>query len=211
MASRDRNTVYQELRNAGFTPSTATTMLAIGYAESNLVPDAVGDQKLENAKWGPSYGLFQIRTLKAETGKGTVRDIRYLQASAQNQAKAAWSISSHGRDFSPWSTYRSGAYKKFWAQAGGQGNPPPGPPERGSDPLNLPHPNLPNLDIAESLRRFGLLAGKLGADFGGIVVAVVLVILGIVILIITSGPGKSTVRTAAGIVPGGAVVRKVVK
>jgi hypothetical protein len=106
-------TVYQALLTAGFTPSAAKTMVAIAHAESGLNPTILGDISLENATWGPSYGLFQVRTLKAEQGTGSVRDQNWLSQSIANQAKAAYSISNHGGNFGPWSTYTHGSYRQF--------------------------------------------------------------------------------------------------
>ena len=86
---------------------------AIWKAESGGNTEAVGDQSLENATWGPSIGLAQIRTLKAETGKGTSRDNagNRLMDPTINLA-AAWEISSHGRNPMPWSAYKNGSYKQ---------------------------------------------------------------------------------------------------
>jgi hypothetical protein len=58
----------------------------------------------------------QIRTLKADTGKGTDRDIVWLQGNLAHQAKAAYDISHQGQNFGPWTTYVSGAYRKFAGQ-----------------------------------------------------------------------------------------------
>jgi len=62
---------------------------------------------------GPSYGAPQIRTLKSQTGTGSDRDINFLSGGLAAQDKAAFDISHGGTDFSPWSTYGSGAYRKF--------------------------------------------------------------------------------------------------
>ena len=97
----------------GFTSAAAATMAAIAGAESGYDPNAVGDVSLETAKWGPSVGLVQIRTLKADTGTGSDRDISRLQGNVAAQMHAAYKISDGGRNFSAWSTYTSGSYLKF--------------------------------------------------------------------------------------------------
>ena len=71
---------------------------------------------LEDATWGPSVGLWQIRSLRAERGTGKVRDVTRLKRPAFN-ARSMASISGKGKNFSPWSTYTSGAYKKHLAEA----------------------------------------------------------------------------------------------
>lgn len=78
--------------------------IAIAMAESGGDPGAVGDVGLQNATWGPSLGLWQVRSLKAETGKGTVRDANRLTDPAFN-ARAMYSISKGGKDWGPWSTW----------------------------------------------------------------------------------------------------------
>jgi hypothetical protein len=87
-------------------------MTAIAQAESSNEDTARGDLGIQTSVWGPSYGLFQIRTLKQKTGTGDDRDIAALTDPAR-QAKAAYNISKGGTDFSPWSTFTNGAYQKF--------------------------------------------------------------------------------------------------
>lgn len=107
---------YAYARAAGFDPAAATIMAAIDMAESGLNPAAVGDVGLENSTWGPSVGLGQIRSLKAQTGTGKTRDVTTLKDPAANMA-AAYEISHGGKDFTPWTTYTSGKYRSFLGQA----------------------------------------------------------------------------------------------
>src|SRR5207344_1498754 len=116
MARRTPGEVYQALTAAGFDQAAATVMTEIAGAESSWNDTAVGDVSLESATWGPSVGVPQIRTLKADTGKGTDRDIVWLQGNLAHQAQAAYDISHQGQNFSPWTTYVSGAYRKFAGQ-----------------------------------------------------------------------------------------------
>jgi hypothetical protein len=101
------------LLRGGFSPDQARTMTAIAQAESALDPGAVGDVALQNRTFGPSVGLFQIRTVKAETGKGTDRDIELLTGNVEAQVAAALKISNNGTNFKPWSTFNSGSFRKF--------------------------------------------------------------------------------------------------
>src|SRR4051812_4551976 len=116
MAKRTPSDVYADLVARGFTPAQAVTMTAIAGAESGYDDANLGDVRLEDNTWGPSYGLYQIRTLKAQTNTGQDRDINWLAASDTNQATAAWDISQHGRDFSPWTTFTRGTYQQFLGQ-----------------------------------------------------------------------------------------------
>jgi hypothetical protein len=93
--------IFTALLQGGFSREQATTMTAIAQAESARDPGAVGDVALQNRTFGPSVGLFQIRTVKAETGK------------VEAQVKAALNISNNGTNFRPWSTFTSGSFRKF--------------------------------------------------------------------------------------------------
>jgi hypothetical protein len=94
----------------------AVIMTAIALAESGGNDAAIGDVGREDATWGPSSGLYQIRTLKADTGRGTDREISALTNPA-NQARAAYDMSRGGTDFSAWSVYTGGQYQQFLGQA----------------------------------------------------------------------------------------------
>ena len=126
MTKRSPEQTYALLRQAGFSDAGAITMTAIAGAESNYNDASLGDLGLQTGTWGPSYGLFQIRTLKAQTGTGSNRDQTWLAASDLNQAKAAFAISGGGVNFAPWSTYTHGQYQAFLsgakAAAGAVGN-----------------------------------------------------------------------------------------
>lgn len=108
--------VYALARAAGLGSADAITATAIAAAESGLNPAAVGDVKLENGTWGPSVGLWQIRSVKSEQGKGSARDAAQLTDPVFNAHSMA-KISAYGTSFSPWSTYTSGAYQHYIPQA----------------------------------------------------------------------------------------------
>lgn len=109
--------VYAYARQAGFAPDTAVIATAIAMAESGDNPKAVGDVSLETSYWGPSVGLEQVRTVKGQTGTGSDRDISHLNNDPLAQMIAAYDISDHGKDFSPWTTYNNGKYRQFLGQA----------------------------------------------------------------------------------------------
>lgn len=83
-------------------PDKLATAIAVSIAESGGDPSKVGDLSLQDAKWGPSIGLWQIRSLKAENGKGTVRDGSKLKDPLFN-AKSMVSISGSGSNWDAWS------------------------------------------------------------------------------------------------------------
>lgn len=108
--------VYRLAVGAGLSPDAAVTAVAIAAAESGLNPRAVGDENLTTAVWGPSIGLWQVRSLHAERGSGRPRDGSRLSDPTFN-ASAMASISNGGRDWGPWSTYTNGAYRGHLADA----------------------------------------------------------------------------------------------
>jgi len=105
--------IYAAELAAGFDPSAALIGTQIAEAESGGNPVALGDTSIEDGTWGPSYGLWQIRTVKGQTGQGGTRDISALSAGVSAQAAAEYQISRGGTDWSPWTTYRTGAYRRF--------------------------------------------------------------------------------------------------
>ena len=79
-------------------------------AESGGDPGAIGDRALADGKWGNSYGLWQIRSLRAEAGTGGTRDETRLLDPTYN-ARSMFEISSGGTNWQPWSVYTSGKYR----------------------------------------------------------------------------------------------------
>ena len=133
---------------AGFSGDALVTMIATALGESGLDPDVGGDSSLANGTWGNSIGISQIRSLRDQTGTGGWRDATRLTDPAFN-ARAAWSISNGGTNFSPWTVYNTGQYTKNMdrakaavaalAAAGGAG--PAGSPSVASAP---PPPDVIN-------------------------------------------------------------------
>lgn len=99
----------------GFVGDTVNVAAAVAMAESGGYTDAVGDVDLVSAKWGPSVGLWQIRTLTDPGAWGSadrVRDIEQLR-DPLFQAFAALTISKGGTDWTPWSVFNSGSYAAY--------------------------------------------------------------------------------------------------
>lgn len=96
-------TIVNLAKSVGFVdPNLAA---AVAMAESGGIPNAEGDVGL-GATGPTSFGLWQIH-LPAHpeyTREEMVNPLR--------NAQAAYEISNGGHDFSPWSTYKSGAYKR---------------------------------------------------------------------------------------------------
>lgn len=110
VSKRDARGVFAR---AGFGGEALAIALGVSYAESEGYSDAVGDLALIDAKWGPSIGLFQVRSLRNPLGFGAADRYRFVWAlrDPDFNAVAAFAISKQGTDWSPWSTFRSGAYQ----------------------------------------------------------------------------------------------------
>lgn len=96
---------------------SAAEALAIARAENRgHDPHAKGDTGLVDEKWGPSIGIWQVRSLHAQEGTGRPRDATKL-TNPEFNARSMASISSGGSDWSAWSTWPSPAGEHLdWAR-----------------------------------------------------------------------------------------------
>jgi hypothetical protein len=101
---------------AGLSGEPLATATAIAMAESEGDTDAVGDTRIVSSTWGPSIGLWQIRSINSQRGTGGERD-ETANRNPANNAKAMMSISSGGKNWLPWSVYTTGKYRQFLAAA----------------------------------------------------------------------------------------------
>lgn len=94
-----REAVLDIAKRTGFAdPKLAA---AIAFAESGGVPGAIVRSTKEY-----SVGLWQINTMKQPFKPETMKDPRA-------NAEAALLISKGGKDWSQWTSYKNGSYKKF--------------------------------------------------------------------------------------------------
>ncbi len=106
--------------NAGFRGDALVMAVAIAKGESSYNPNALGDVGIQTDKWGPSHGLWQIRTLKNPQNYGFPDTLRVADGrlyDPQTNAEAAFAISKGGTDFTPWSVYTAGIYRNFLDEA----------------------------------------------------------------------------------------------
>lgn len=110
-----REEISDAVIKAGFVGEAQNIMVALAYAEGQADLACESDWDLANNTWGGSIGLWQVRSLKAETGTGSCRDIEALRSLDINfQARCAWEISGNGKNnFRPWAAYTRGLYKKY--------------------------------------------------------------------------------------------------
>lgn len=113
--------VIDGLYAAGFRGEALAVMAAIAYPESGLDAFNMGDvgragEATDDGRtWGPSFGLFQVRTIVEASGSGDARDIDALSMSLLAQCQAAWEISGGGTDFGAWSTYNDDLHRDHLA------------------------------------------------------------------------------------------------
>lgn len=101
---------------SGCDPAAATIATAVAMAESAGSPSAQGDIGLMTSVWDWSAGLWQIRGLRTERGTGGIRD-SVANQDVNHNAAAMFAISQACTDWTPWSTYNSGAYLQFMSLA----------------------------------------------------------------------------------------------
>lgn len=95
--------------NAGFQGNDLVTAVAIALAESGGNPGVVGDQ---NITPGGSVGLWQINLHYHP--EYTAQEL----VDPQTNADAAFAIySAAGNSFTPWSTFKTGAYTAYLGSA----------------------------------------------------------------------------------------------
>lgn len=99
--------IYTVAQNAGFTGTDLVTAVAIALAESGGNPNALGDTNIGSGTG--SFGLWQINA-DAHPEYAPFTQLY----DPQTNANAAYAIySAAGNSFSPWSTYKNGAYESF--------------------------------------------------------------------------------------------------
>lgn len=103
-------------RQAGFTGNALVTAVAVGMAESRGKVKAIGDTRLQNTTWGPSVGIWQVRSLNKDRGRGSERD-QLANMNPVNNARSAYKISGGGKNFKPWSVYTKGLYRDYLDEA----------------------------------------------------------------------------------------------
>ncbi len=88
---------------AGGDPGKAGLAAAIAQAESSGNQGATN----HNTNGSTDYGYWQINSVHTQYDQGL------LTSDGLYNAKAAVQISNNGKDFTPWTTFNDGAYKKY--------------------------------------------------------------------------------------------------
>ena len=113
----NKKQLMRTIARQGFSNAALKTAYAVAMAESGGRSNAVGDVSLQDEKWGPSIGLFQIRSLKNwQKYNDEYRDAKRLPNPDFNAA-AAWKKSNQGSNWKPWSAYTNTAFLKHLPEA----------------------------------------------------------------------------------------------
>ncbi|KAA5830569.1 transglycosylase SLT domain-containing protein [Saccharopolyspora hirsuta] len=110
--------IAEHAANAGFRGEDLQIAVAVALAESRGNPDAIGDVSLQTEAFGPSVGLWQIRSVNPGHGNAFDRAHRDASANADpaTNARNAYAIyREHG--WGQWSTYTEGQYRRFMDRA----------------------------------------------------------------------------------------------
>jgi hypothetical protein len=119
VAKRTTAEIFQAARAAGLSVPAAVIATAVALAESGGDDAILGDTTIQTGKWGPSVGIWQIRTVKSEYGTGSDRDLLALRGNVGRQAQAMRNISAGGTNWTPWTVYTRGTYQQYLGQAQG--------------------------------------------------------------------------------------------
>jgi hypothetical protein len=113
--------VHALARQAGLDHESAVVATAVAWPESGLNPakegdlTRVGEPTADGRRWGPSIGLWMVRSILEDRGTGSARDPEALHDPVHN-ARAMAEISHTGADFTPWTDFRNGAYVHYLAR-----------------------------------------------------------------------------------------------
>jgi hypothetical protein len=123
---------------AGFRGERLTQAVAVALAESGGVTNVKGDTTLVDGKWGPSIGLWQIRSLRPSQKDEYPEEYRLREQNANldplTNAKHAFALSDRGADWSPWSTYGGTRYYEVMNRARAAANQVTNNPPTGENP-----------------------------------------------------------------------------
>ncbi len=185
MATLSADQIRQYASGAGFAGDDLNIAVAVALAESGGNPRAYNGVGRDN-----SYGLWQINMIGS---LGPARRKQFgLSSNDQlydpaTNARAAYAIKK-GSGWSAWTTYTSGKYKQHMSGGGTIGDAP-------SDTSATP--TTDGGIVTGGLNALGNTLFRSAANFGGVLVAVVLIAASIIILAMQSKVGKTAVKTVS--------------
>lgn len=186
-----RDQVRQLLYNAGFKKNSPDTeiLVSVAYAESGAEPNAHNNKPPDD-----SYGIWQIN-MRGKLGpdrrkKFGITDNRQLLDPATNAKATKIVYDDQGLD--AWTTYKNGEYLKYTGNSpaeGGHANPIDAIKDKASDLTGLS-------GVSSAINAFGDTVFKVGSNFVGVLIAIVLIVLGAVFLLRNVIPAGKAVKVA---------------
>lgn len=175
--------------SAGFTGNDLNIAVAVAFAESGGDPQSHNPKPPDN-----SYGLWQINMLGS---MGPDRRKRFKLSKNEDlydpatNARVAYGIYKEqgGSTFKPWTTYTSGTYKKFMAEAGGAVS--------NTDSGSTSQPASGTTDggiVTGGLNALGANLFNALQNIGGVIIGVLLIVAAVVLLAMQSKTGKSVIK-----------------
>lgn len=186
---------------AGFSGKDLDIAVAVALAESG------GNTKAHNDKPpDDSYGLWQINML-GKMGRDRQKEFKLASYSdlydPDRNAKAAYSIWKSQGWAKGWTTYSNGKYLQFMDKS---------VTAQPSDKTDDDAIDLNPVDnVTSAINSFSSTIFKSVTNMAGIGIAVALLVLGVVLLVVSSKGAQKAVGIAANVVPGGSVVKGAVK
>lgn len=181
--------------DAGFKGDAAVKAVAVAIGESGGDTAARGDTTIQTGKWGPSIGLWQIRSLNSQRGTGGTRDEEANLDPFVN-ARHAFEISNGGQNWQPWSVFTSGKWLIHSVVArNGVNNPAADVQGRGADGMGDVPSLTPDLNPFEPLMNPGLWT-RLGAFIlgGALMLLALYQLTGIGDVIVTAAKMRAGIR-----------------
>jgi hypothetical protein len=188
-------------KRAGFTGKDLDIAVAVALAESG------GNTKAHNDKPpDDSYGLWQINML-GKMGRDRQKQFKLASYSdlydPDRNAKAAYAIWKTQGWKDGWTTYSNGDYLKFMSKS---------ETAQPSDKTDDDAIDLNPVDnVTGAINSFSSTIFKGITNMAGIGIAVALLIIGVVLLVVSSKNAQKAVGIAANVIPGGSVVKGAVK
>lgn len=114
MATLDANAIAVLAYRAGWRGKDLAVSVAVALAESSGNPSAK-NSSAAGGQWGPAVGLWQVRCLVADKGKGTQRD-ELANLNPETNAKNAYAI-WQSQGWGGWSAHSNKSYLLYLTRA----------------------------------------------------------------------------------------------
>lgn len=145
MAQVTDQQIAQFAADAGFTGPDLEIAIAVAIAESTSDTAAIGDVELQNAAFGPSVGLWQIRSVNPGHGNAFDQAHRNQQENMDPATNAANAYAiQQQKGWKEWSTYKDDLHLQHMDRAKSAAGGLTGSPDSAPQEQNLTPPTPPS-------------------------------------------------------------------